>query len=283
MGRVPGIVVISPHLDDAVLSIGATLHRAVARGHRVEVVSVFAGDPQRQGPPSYWDGERGVATAAEAVELRRQEDRAAADVIGYEPVWLPFEDNGYVYHRDPDAIMAALRPRLDGASLVLVPGWPLKHSDHRYVGLLMVERVVDRPIVLYSELPYAASPRSLAVAAIKGRSHSPLRGAVPGEVDWKTVRVTGADGQAKDDATACYGGEIDALGYRARALAAYGKLRRSESFGFGDRLLGRGDASRTDAVDLLIGTSSADASITRPSTGSSPAGSPTKGTDGSGS
>jgi len=275
MTTVPGIVVISPHLDDAVLSVGATMHRAVRRGHRVGVVSVFAGDPERDGPPSYWDAERGVSTAAEAVELRRHEDRAAADVIGYEPVWLPFDDNGYVYRRDPDQIMAALTPHVVDADVVLVPGWPLKHADHRYVALLLVQQLTDVPVVLYSELPYAASPRSIAVAALKGRSHSPLKGSVPDDVSWESMRVDSSDDRAKTEAIACFGGELEVLGYRARALAAYNKLRRSEGFGFSDGLLQRGDRHGVDLRSLLGGAA-------EPSTtGSLTMGSTTKGNDGS--
>ena len=37
------LVVVSPHLDDAVLSLGATLAHAVESGATVEVLTVFAG------------------------------------------------------------------------------------------------------------------------------------------------------------------------------------------------------------------------------------------------
>ena len=42
LGRV---VVVSPHLDDAVLSLGATMAHAIESGAKVEVLTVFGCEP----------------------------------------------------------------------------------------------------------------------------------------------------------------------------------------------------------------------------------------------
>ncbi|MDP9436492.1 MAG: PIG-L family deacetylase, partial [Actinomycetota bacterium] len=39
------VAVVSPHLDDAVFSLGASIRGAVRRGTRVEVLTVLAGLP----------------------------------------------------------------------------------------------------------------------------------------------------------------------------------------------------------------------------------------------
>ncbi len=233
------IVVVSPHLDDAVLSIGATLHAAVTRGAAVRVVTVFAGDPERLSAPSYWDAERQVTTAAEATDLRRQEDLAASKVLGFEPVWLAFDDSGYVYHRDPAAIIDAVRPHLDDATVVLVPGWPLEHMDHRYLAMLMIEQQTETPMLMYAELPYAASPRNLLMGKLRGRCLAPLRNALGGGVEWAATTTTRADRAAKRAAVACYRGELDALGYRARVASTYERIVGRELVGTSPALMGQ--------------------------------------------
>src|SRR5262245_33163032 len=69
------IVVLSPHLDDAVLSLGGLISREVALGRKVEVVSCFT-----SGPP--------LDTIAPAhrifgdYSMRRAEDERAMAVLG---------------------------------------------------------------------------------------------------------------------------------------------------------------------------------------------------------
>ena len=96
MSGIPGkrIVVLSPHLDDAVLSLGASIADAAATGADVAIVTAFAGDPARQGDPSVWDRRAGFSSSLEAIEARREEDRLACTAIGARPVWLPFGYGG---------------------------------------------------------------------------------------------------------------------------------------------------------------------------------------------
>src|SRR5213080_853986 len=89
------VVVVSPHLDDAVLSLGAALARAARRGGAVTVLTVLAGDPASETPAGEWDSQAGFATAGEAARARREEDRRACALLGVEPVWLPFSDHQY--------------------------------------------------------------------------------------------------------------------------------------------------------------------------------------------
>lgn len=52
-GRGP-LVVLSPHLDDAVLSLGATIARLSRHGRSVRVVTAFANDPTSRAPAGPW-------------------------------------------------------------------------------------------------------------------------------------------------------------------------------------------------------------------------------------
>lgn len=216
-GSAMSIVVVSPHLDDAVLSLGATMHRLVADGSAVTAVTVFAGDPDRDGAPSAWDVPRGLATAAEVVAARRAEDATALGSLGVRPVWLPFDDDAHLVARDPDAIWHDLEPVLAEAQLVLLPGWPLVHGDHRYTTRLVLARIDRRiPAMFYGEMPYAWKPVSAARALLRGRSNGEIVHALGEDLTWYAVRVNAADLNAKYDALARYVGELPALGFDGR-------------------------------------------------------------------
>ena len=90
------VAVLSPHLDDAVLSLGAAIARAVREGATVTIVTVFAGDVDSALPASNWDRLAGFATEGEAAAARRVEDATACALLGAEPRPLPFPDYPYV-------------------------------------------------------------------------------------------------------------------------------------------------------------------------------------------
>ena len=79
------IVILSPHLDDAVLSLGALIAGEVAAGKRVEVVSCFtSGPPLDTIPP-----ERRVFGD---YSMRRAEDDRAMALLGAHQRWLDLHE-----------------------------------------------------------------------------------------------------------------------------------------------------------------------------------------------
>lgn len=223
------VVVVSPHLDDAVLSVGATMRSLSRREVDVQLVTVFAGDPEKEDRASYWDAKRGLTKKTEVFEARRGEDQAAAAVLGVEPVWLPFDDGAYVSRRDPDEIWARLRPLLYGAAAVLLPGWPLVHADHRFVTAMVMQRLAATvPILLYAELPYGARPMSLARSLLKGRQAAPIAAALGSSLVWRSSWTSAEDRAAKRAAVAEYRGEVAALGLDARLSSLYDSALRRE-------------------------------------------------------
>ena len=76
------LVVVSPHLDDAVLSLGATIAHAVQSGSNVEILTVFACAPDSNAPTDDWDRKSGFTTEGEAAQQRRREDEAPVPVDG---------------------------------------------------------------------------------------------------------------------------------------------------------------------------------------------------------
>jgi LmbE family N-acetylglucosaminyl deacetylase len=125
-----GLLVISPHLDDAVFACGEALsHHPGAR-----VTTVFAGTPPPDAPLTAWDRDCGFASGQEAIALRREEDRAALTVLGAHPCWLELRDQQYVHaHAPQDArdLRDSLAARVEATAPghVLLP-LGLFHSDH---------------------------------------------------------------------------------------------------------------------------------------------------------
>ena len=74
--------VVSPHLDDAVLSVAALIHDRAASGWDVKVVTVFGNDPMSDDPPSPWEASAGFQNAGHAARRRRDEDAVACRSLG---------------------------------------------------------------------------------------------------------------------------------------------------------------------------------------------------------
>ena len=149
------IAVVSPHLDDAVLSIGAALATASRAGAEITIVTVFAGDVNSVAVAGDWDEQAGFKTAGEAARARRKEDARACNILGVRPVWLPFSDEQYSRGGTDDEIFAALVETFDGAETVLIPGFPLVHQDHAWLARLIEQRGLDGHVgTYYVEQPY---------------------------------------------------------------------------------------------------------------------------------
>jgi LmbE family N-acetylglucosaminyl deacetylase len=122
------LLVISPHLDDAVFGCSALLmaHRGAC------VATVFAGVPEDDVPLPEWDATCGFASAREAMLARREEDRRALALLGATPHWLAFPDAQYRNRRPqagvPDAIAGVLE-RMQPDEVAIPAG--LFHDDHK--------------------------------------------------------------------------------------------------------------------------------------------------------
>jgi LmbE family N-acetylglucosaminyl deacetylase len=150
------IVVLSPHLDDAALSLGATIAAAARASRQVTVVTVFANDPESTAPPGEWDAKCGFRTAGEAAARRREEDSRACEILGARASWLPFADVEYEQDFDDDGLWAAVANVTSGADTVLAPGFPLAAPDHARLTALLAKRRLPSRLALYVEQPYAS-------------------------------------------------------------------------------------------------------------------------------
>ena len=148
------VVVLSPHLDDAVLSAWSVLREPGA----VTVVNVFAGLPA-PGAPRRCDLLVRAGDSRTLVEARRAEDREALALAGRVPVNLDFLDEQYrSADPDPSELEAAIGERVPRAAALHAPAGIRGHLDHEIVRdlALGLGRRAGIPVVLYADLPYAA-------------------------------------------------------------------------------------------------------------------------------
>jgi LmbE family N-acetylglucosaminyl deacetylase len=198
------------------------------RGAAVTLLSAFAGQPESTGRLSYWDAKRGTSSKAEALAMRRAEDDSAAALLGLTSVQLPFDDFAYVPARDPDALWDSIVPHLPGVDVVLLPGWPLLHPDHRYLTMLAMQRLDAEQLFFYEELPYGAQPVQVVKRLLRGRRTPSIVYELGTDVTWQRTVTSRDDFAAKRRAVECYGGELAALGRHAKFGDLHDRIWRRE-------------------------------------------------------
>src|SRR5579884_651652 len=156
------IVVISPHLDDAVFSCGQLL----AAHPGSVVITAMAGWPAAYPALTPWDAAGGFRPGDDVVAARRAEDRAALDLLAARPVWLEFVDSQYGCSPIPEALVAPLEAAIVASALavVLVP-LGLFHSDHALTHTAALAVLRRRPALrwfAYEEPNYRRVPNLLA-------------------------------------------------------------------------------------------------------------------------
>lgn len=146
-------VVLSPHLDDAVLSAFTVLDEP----DEVLVVNVCDGIPPA-GRASDWVRLCGGADDAEQMRLRLAEDRAALAEVGRRAVGLGFvEADERPADARADAVAQRLADAVPEASRIFAPVGMGSHPDHvaaRDAALALAPRD-GLALELYADIPYA--------------------------------------------------------------------------------------------------------------------------------
>lgn len=224
--------VISPHLDDAAFSLGASIRAATRRGIEVDVVTVLAGDPSSTAPGDGRARWPGFATEGEAAVARREEDRTACAHLGATPVWLALRDDG-AEDRDLQTLRDTLTDAFASYDAVLLPAFPLAHRDHRLVSALALEILPGGCTVgLYVEQPYASWNALARVPRPRGTQRRDASSALGLGADLRWTRHVGrpADWVAKTRAMDAYASQLAVLRRAPRArILAYEALHRGES------------------------------------------------------
>jgi LmbE family N-acetylglucosaminyl deacetylase len=212
------LVVVSPHLDDAVFGCSAL----IAAHPGATVCTVFAGVPPATQPLPKWDAICGFTNAREAMLQRRSEDRAALDILRARPCWLDILDEQY--REDPPAERVACEAarvlREQEPKLVAIPAG-LLHGDHEIVheavvGLL--EHSNGCRWVLYEDAMYRQVDGALEERLTRLRSRG-LR---------VTPRRVRAASRRKKSAVQCYASQLRGLG--SEGPPGYEDVYREEGY-----------------------------------------------------
>jgi LmbE family N-acetylglucosaminyl deacetylase len=206
------VVVVSPHLDDAVMSLGATMAAAARAGAKVEVLTVFGDLPSSEAAAGPWDRDCGFLTEGQAASARRAEDRRACSTVGAEPHWLNFGCEAYERRGSEDDIWSAVVSVTEGADTVLIPGFPLAHPDHAFLSELLLRRGLNaRRTALYVEQPYVFTLKQTPGI---GRVPAPLQPVVKGSLTWTRVGPARTHRRTKVRAARSYQSQLRLLGLR---------------------------------------------------------------------
>jgi LmbE family N-acetylglucosaminyl deacetylase len=189
------MVIVSPHLDDAVL--GCALLMIENPG--ATVITVFAGNPPEYPEQMrYWDVQGGFGPHDDVMAVRRAEDRAALALLGATPHHLDFIEHTYLEGNRPvapeaivDSLEAAIREH--DPTAVFVP-FGLANPDHDVThgaAMLVRERIVDVPWFCYEDCGYKHIPGMLAwrVARLFKRDVWPTPACPPVSLDQARKRA----------------------------------------------------------------------------------------------
>ncbi|HWD11471.1 MAG TPA: PIG-L family deacetylase [Solirubrobacteraceae bacterium] len=231
-------LVLSPHLDDAVLDCWGLL----ASERPLSVVNVFAGVPPA-GNLTLWDAMTGAEDSAARVRARLEEDAGAlarASRTAHNLANLDAQYRARFARPRLGELDAALVEILAGVSRVHVPAGIGGHPDHRY--LRRYGRMLRRagiPVSLYAELPYCVLhgwPPWVDGRAPEANRNvdafwlSQLDGVpeIPALRSARVERLDDAAASAKLAAMRCYATQLPCLEYGARQLLADPEIHRFE-------------------------------------------------------
>jgi LmbE family N-acetylglucosaminyl deacetylase len=145
-------VILSPHPDDAVLSLWHVLDG----DGEVVVLNVFGGSPDGHRGDAWWDRLTGAPDSVARMAERHAEDRAALAIAGREPANLGLLDGQY---RDGEPPLEGLIERIAEAApegLLLAPAALDRHRDHVLVrAAALALRGRGREVGLYADIPHA--------------------------------------------------------------------------------------------------------------------------------
>jgi len=144
--------VLSPHLDDAILSCW---HLLEGHGH-VSVVNVFTGSPPAGTPAPPWDRLTGAQDPVVRMRERRAEDRRALAVVGRTAVGLGLLDAQYrTAALSAGTLVTRLRALLEPGTVLHAPAGLSGHPDHEIVRAAALELAREGwSVILYADLPH---------------------------------------------------------------------------------------------------------------------------------
>ena len=102
---------ISPHLDDAVFSVGGLAAALAAAGHEVTILTCFT---QSVAHPTGFalacQLDKGLNATADYMQLRREEDTEACKILGARPIWLDLPEAPHRGYNNAKELFETIKP-----------------------------------------------------------------------------------------------------------------------------------------------------------------------------
>ena len=178
----PTALFISPHLDDVVFSCGGLACLLADAGWRTVLVTAFTRSVvPATGFALACQLDKGLPPDADYMALRRDEDRRAADIIGFDEVrWLDLPEAPHRGYHSAPALFGAVRGDDDVArpltaafvalaaelrpDLVATPQGLGNHVDHQQAAAAAADSFGAHATAFYRDTPYAIrNPAALAL------------------------------------------------------------------------------------------------------------------------
>ena len=188
-------IFLSPHLDDIAYSCGGLVWDLTQAGQNIEIWTICAGDPPQDAlSPFANELHQKWGLGLDAVQIRREEDQKACQIIGATPRYFSYQD--CIYRKtflgdffytceedifggfDPqetsliDRLSDQLREELPQDARVIVPLGIGNHVDHE-----LTRKAVNRldiPLTFYADYPYAREDQGKEIL-----------GFMEGSVEWQ--------------------------------------------------------------------------------------------------
>jgi LmbE family N-acetylglucosaminyl deacetylase len=150
---VASLAILSPHPDDAVLS----LWHLLIGPDDVQVLTAFNGPAEGDPAVGWWDKLTGATGALERAAERAAEDREALALAGRAPIDLGFVDGQYRNGDQPiGPLTEAIAAAVSGDVLILAPAALDLHRDHLAARAAALElREKGHEVALYADVPHA--------------------------------------------------------------------------------------------------------------------------------
>ncbi len=245
-------LVVSPHLDDAVLSFGGQLVQQVRAGERVVVYTVFAGSPEPPYSPVATTFHDQWAIVGDPVAARRDENAVALATLGIDGPqpcgrfldsiyrrnarggWVIDDENPMDHHADDeDELVADIATEISrmigecSADRVVTCAAVGNHVDHRRTrdSVLTAVAKTGTPLLLWDDFPYLTWPGVNVMPPLPAH----VRVSEP-----TAVAVNDADWAVKLRAVGAYASQIAMLESGGQSMSeqyADDRANRRDSFG----------------------------------------------------
>ena len=197
----PTALFLSPHLDDVVFSCGGLAAGLIAEGWTAVLVTAFTRSVvPASGFALACQLDKGLGPEVDYMALRREEDRVAAGIIGFQDVrWLDLLEaphRGYesapalfgAIHAGDEmragltSVFAALNTEV-APDLVLAPQGLGNHVDHQHVLAAAMASFPASTLAYYRDTPYAIrQPNAVPLAPSGTPSRVPIAATLPQKV-----------------------------------------------------------------------------------------------------